>query len=105
MNDKQTPEPELPMLNATGTEAGAQLAMIQDTSEESEPFLGIWWTILMIVIYLLKELAAPEPYTVIWFIEMYILFLVVFVTLFTVYKRLVYFRRLKQKTANAKSNS
>lgn len=66
------------------------------TSEESEPYLGIWWTVLMIFLYLVKSFVDPAPYSIIWIIEMYVLFLVVFVTLFTIYKRYVFYRKVKR---------
>ena len=65
-------------------------------SEESEPYLGIWWTVLMIFLYLVKSLIDPEPYSLIWYIEMYVLSLVVFVTIFTIYKRYAFSRKVKK---------
>jgi hypothetical protein len=70
-----------------------------EESEENEPYLGPAWAVVMLVLYLLKELFPAEQYSVFWFFQIYILVLVVAITIFTLVKRYQFYRSEKLKRA------
>lgn len=64
--------------------------------EESEPYLGPAWAFVMILLYLLMQ-AFPVPrYGLVWWLEIYVIFLVFCVTIFTLIKRRNYYKVLKE---------
>ncbi len=71
----------------------------QDFSEpeENEPYLGPAWAVVMLVLYLLKELFPAEQYSLFWFFQIYILILVVAITIFTLVKRYQFYKSEKSK--------
>ncbi|HMO17463.1 MAG TPA: hypothetical protein PKA63_11015 [Oligoflexia bacterium] len=60
--------------------------------EESEPYLGPSWTILMLVLYVLKTLFPAAEYSPLWWLQLYILLIVMGITAFTLIKRYRYSR-------------
>lgn len=64
--------------------------------KENEPYLGLWWAVLMFVIYLVKEALPAEMYSFLWWSQVYIIAIMVGIVAFVVYKRLKFFRRLKK---------
>lgn len=61
--------------------------------EESEPYLGYSWAFAMLVLYGLKYLFPADPFTLLWWFQMYILAIILGVTIFTLIKRFKHFRR------------
>lgn len=61
--------------------------------EESEPYLGYSWAFAMLLLYALKEIFPADPYTKLWWFQMYILAIIFGVTVFTLIKRFKHFRR------------
>jgi dolichyl-phosphate-mannose--protein O-mannosyl transferase len=73
--------------------------------EESEPYLGPAWAFVMIMLYLLMQ-AFPVPrFGIVWWLEIYVIFLVFCVTIFTLIKRRNYYRALKNKEQEKKTDS
>jgi len=68
--------------------------------EESEPYLGPSWAVLMLVLYSLKRIFPAETFTLLWWFQIYILFIIFGITLFTLIKRYKYSqeRKIKNKT-------
>ena len=74
--------------------------------EENEPHLGIWWTVLMLVLVAIREIYPPEKYSIIWFLQVYVIFLCVLVVVFVIYKRRKYDKAVKaRKEAEEKQDS
>lgn len=67
--------------------------------EESEPYLGPAWALVMLVLFFLNEAFPAQPYTMLWWIKMYILFLVVAITIFTLIKRYTFYRAERRRRA------
>ncbi len=63
-----------------------------DFSEESEPYLGPAWAVVMFVLYLLKEAFPAEQYSGLWWFQIYIVVLVIAITIFTLLKRHQFYR-------------
>jgi len=61
-------------------------------SEENEPYLGLWWAVLMLILYLFKEVFPATVYSFFWWCQIYVIALVSMVAVFAVYRRLVFFR-------------
>ena len=64
---------------------------------ENEPYLGPAWAVLMLLLYFLKEAFPAEHFTLLWWFEVYVLGVVLFLTLFVGYRRYKYFKRLKNE--------
>lgn len=64
--------------------------------EEHEPYLGLWWAMLMLALYLIKEAVPAERFSFVWWVQAYVLAVVVFVTCFTLFKRYSLSRRIKK---------
>lgn len=60
--------------------------------EESEPYLGPSWALLMFLLYVLKQIFPAEPYTKYWYFQIYILTIVTGITIFTLIKRHRFFK-------------
>ena len=73
-------------------------------AEENEPYLGPWWTVLMLVLLGIKQLFPTEPYTLYWFIESYIILLLMGVTAFALFKRWRFYQRLKERKKETAQN-
>ena len=65
--------------------------------EESEPYLGPWWALLMLVLFLVKEAFPAETFSLWWCVQLYVITVMIVITLFVIYKRLKYFRKKKKK--------
>ncbi len=67
--------------------------------EESEPYLGPAWAVAMLVLYLLKRLFPAEQFSFLWWVQLYIIGIVVAVTLFTLVKRHQFYKaeRMRQQ--------
>lgn len=74
-------------------------------AEESEPYLGPWWTVFTLFLLGLKHLFPSEPWTLYWFLEGYIIILVVGITLFAIFKRWKFNQHLKQKEKRSQLDS
>ena len=59
---------------------------------EHEPNLGPAWAVLMLILYLLKRMFPAEPYTWLWYLQIYVLTLVFFITIYVLVRRHVFFR-------------
>lgn len=70
--------------------------------EESEPYLGPSWALLMFVLYVLKQAFPAEPYTSYWYFQVYILLIVAGVTIFTLVKRHRFFNQDSTENTNTK---
>ena len=55
--------------------------------EVNEPYLGPWWAVLMVAVYLIEKAFPTEPYTLWWYLFIYVITLLIVVTVFTIYKR------------------
>lgn len=64
---------------------------------ESEPYLGPGWAVLMLILYFLKEAFPAERLSVLWWVQMYVLLLVIAMTIFIMLKRRAYFKRQKRR--------
>lgn len=60
--------------------------------EENEPYLGPAWAVVMLILYLLKRTFPAEDYSLLWWIQTYVLTLVIAITVFTVVKRWQFYR-------------
>lgn len=66
--------------------------------EESEPYLGPSWAILMFILYILKQAFPAEPYSAYWYFQIYILLIVAGITVFTLIKRHRFFNQEEDKS-------
>ncbi len=71
--------------------------------EENEPYLGPGWAVVMLILFALKEAFPAEKYTALWWVQVYVLTLIMFITAFVIYKRRKFFRR-KRKQENKKED-
>ena len=71
--------------------------------EVNEPYLGPWWAVMMLVIYLIKRNFPPEPGSLWYWILVYVITLVTVVTLFTAYKRIKFTRWQKNRKKQSDS--
>jgi len=58
--------------------------------EENEPYLGMSWPVLMLILYVLKTLFPAETFSFLWWFQWYIVLIVCGVTIFTLLKRYRY---------------
>ena len=55
--------------------------------EASEPYLGPSWALLMLLLYVLKQFFPAERYSVYWYLQIYVLLIVIGIAIFTLVKR------------------
>jgi len=65
--------------------------------KENEPHLGAWWAVFMLVLIALKEMFPSEKFSILWFLQIYIIFICVCVVLFVIYKRHKYDKIVKDQ--------
>jgi hypothetical protein len=70
----------------------------EDQLPESEPYLGPAWAIAMLILYLLKKAFPAEEYSFLWWVQMYIIAIVVAVTVFTLVKRRQFYKAEAKRT-------
>ena len=91
-------EPYTPPSDAPRQAAASALA--DDYSKESEPYLGPAWALAMLLLYLLKQAFPAEQFTFLWWVQMYVIAIVLAVTIFTLVKRRQFYRAERaQKTS------
>ena len=66
-----------------------------DYSVENEPYLGPAWAVAMLILYLLKQAFPAEQYSVLWWIQAYIITIAMAVTVFTLLKRRQFYQAEK----------
>lgn len=83
--------------NELSSKPETELRPEEDYSEESEPYLGPAWAVVMFVLYLLKEAFPAEQYSLLWWFQIYIIVLVIAITVFTLLKRHQFYRSEEKK--------
>ena len=64
---------------------------------ENEPYLGPAWAAVMLVLYLLKEAFPAEPYALLWWLQVYVITLVLGITVFTMIKRHQFYKTERRR--------
>ena len=64
-------------------------------AEENEPYLGPAWAAVMFVLYLLKRTFPADEYTTLWWLQNYVIAIVVAITIFTLIKRHQFYKQYK----------
>ena len=78
--------------------------------EESEPYLGPAWAVAMFILYIIKRAFPAEEYSFLWWMQLYVIGIVLAVTVFTLVKRHQFYqferkRREKDVPSGAKQAS
>lgn len=72
--------------------------------EESEPYLGPGWAVVMLILYLLKRAFPAEQYSPLWWFQVYVLSVVLALTMFTIYKRHRFFSQIRKERTKRRND-
>jgi hypothetical protein len=76
----------------------------EEALEESEPYLGPAWALAMVVLYLLKRAFPAEEYSFLWWVQVYVIGVVVAVTVFTLVKRHQFYKLERSRQPKQKAD-